>query len=52
MRHLAATRRTVLSPCRGLACGGIATFWYHPPVTFRHFYARRRGKRTRRVVTF
>lgn len=44
-RHLVDGRRTVLSPCRGLACGGFATFWYHPPVTFRPFSASPRGKR-------
>lgn len=39
-RHLAHGFRILLSPCRGLACGTIMAFWYHPPVTFRSFVRR------------
>lgn len=45
VRHLVVDPHTVLSPCRGLACGGIATFWYHPPVTYCLFYVYH-GERT------
>lgn len=40
-RHLAHDYHILLLPCRGLACGVIMAFWYHPPVTFRSFTRRK-----------